>query len=70
MSYRELRKLKIDNLPTNLNEAKKYFLKSRFMREIIGEDLFLKLVEAKQKEWEEYSTRVSEWELSNYLEKY
>ena len=69
MSYRELRKLKIDQLPENLYAAIKLFEKSKLMKKTIGEDLFYKLIEAKKHEWDDYKTHVTDWEIKQYFEK-
>ena len=67
MSYRELRKNKIENLPSNLLESMKLFQKSKLMKESIGEDIFNKIIEAKKLEWEDYSSYVTDWEIKKYL---
>ena len=69
MSHRELRRLKIDQLPSNLKEAMVYFSKSKLMKEVIGEDIFMKLIESKSSEWDEFRTYVTDWEIKKYLEK-
>ena len=51
MSHRELRKNKIDHLPSDLNSAMINFTRSKLMLETIGDDLFNKLIEAKTSEW-------------------
>lgn len=61
--------MKIEYLPDSLNNAKNIFSKSDFMKEVIGENLHKKLIEAKTKEWIEYSQSVSEWEIKHYLNK-
>ena len=60
----------IDNLPGSLEEAVNYMKNSEFMRKVLGEHIFQKYIEAKTSEWERYRTRVSQWEISEYLEKY
>lgn len=67
MSFRELRRLKIDYLPSNLKDAIVFFEKSKLMKNSIGDDIFNKLIEAKTAEWEEYRTFVTEWEIKKYL---
>ena len=47
MSHRELRRLKINYLPSNLKEAMLFFEKSPLMKKSIGDDIFNKLIEAK-----------------------
>ena len=37
------------------------------MREVLGDHLFYKYIDAKQKEWKDYHTTVSEYELLKYL---
>ena len=68
MSHRELRKNKIDHLPTNLISSLNYFSKSELMKDTIGQDLFNKIIEAKTKEWSEYTTYVTDWEIKKYLD--
>lgn len=36
----------------------------------MGAHIHKKYIEAKQEEWREYSTRVSQWEIDKYLGKY
>ena len=67
MTHRELRKNKVDSLPSDLREALKYFSKSKLMQESIGEDLFKKIIEAKKIECEEFSKHVTDWEIKKYL---
>ena len=68
MSYRELRRLKINNLPINLFDAMNQFMKSELMRKTIGEDIYSKIIELKKSEWEEYKTHVTDWEIKKYLQ--
>jgi glutamine synthetase len=67
MSDSERRRLGIKNLPESLNESITYFSNSSLMRECVGDELFLKLIEAKQREWDEYKMKVTPWELEKYL---
>ena len=68
MSHRELRKNKIDHLPGNLFQAMKFFEKSKLMKESLGEDVFNKLIDLKTKEWNDFITHVTDWEIKKYLE--
>jgi glutamine synthetase len=70
MSQREKRRLKIDELPANLNEAVEYLEKSKVIREALGEHIFNHFVEAKKMEWSIYISQVHEWELDRYLSYY
>ncbi len=60
----------IEDLPSDLNEALKAFKESQLMRDTLGEHVFTQFIIGKEKEWNDYCTRVSNWELSKYLVKY
>ena len=60
----------IDSLPSNLNDAVQEMKADPFIREVLGDHVFSKYVEAKEKEWYEFSTAVTEWELEQYLNKF
>jgi len=59
----------IDSLPGNLKEAIDEMEKSKLVRESLGEHIFTKYVEAKNREWNDYRIRVTQWELDQYLKK-
>ncbi|PKK92441.1 MAG: type I glutamate--ammonia ligase, partial [Tenericutes bacterium HGW-Tenericutes-7] len=67
MSDAERKRLGIKNLPESLHEAIENFSNSALMKEVVGEELFSKLLEAKQREWDEYKMRITAWELDKYL---
>ncbi len=67
MSYRERRHFRIDDLPRDLHEALEYLEKDDVVRAALGDHIYERFVEAKQREWQEYIGRVSEWELERYL---
>lgn len=60
----------IGSLPNSLGQAIREFKNSDFMRECIGNHVYSKYIEAKEEEWREYRTRVSQWEIDKYLGKY
>ena len=70
MSYRERRRLRIDDLPFDLNEACDELEKNTVIKEALGEHVTTNFLEAKRQEWREYIIQVSKWELDNYLVKY
>jgi glutamine synthetase len=70
MSFREKRRLRIDDLPRDLNEACDELEKDDVMRAALGEHIFAHLLAAKRAEWAEYSEQVSAWEVGRYLMKY
>jgi glutamine synthetase len=70
MSQRERRRLKIDELPANLNDAVDELKKSKLMQEALGEHIFTHFVEAKAATWHEYIAQVHPWEHERYLMRY
>ena len=54
-------------LPSNLLEAVKLFKKSKLATDTFGEDFAEKYAVAKENEWNEYMSQVSDWELQKYL---
>lgn len=59
----------IEALPATLIEAVEEMEKDPFIREVLGDHIFNKYVEAKKKEWDAYRTQVTQWELDEYLYK-
>ncbi len=70
MSFRERRRLRIDDLPHDLNEALDELEKDDVIKVALGEHITRHFVEAKRQEWRDYITQVSAWELDSYLAKY
>lgn len=60
----------IESLPGDLNAAISEMKKDPFVKETLGDHIFHKYVKAKESEWQEYSTTVTEWELNRYLNKF
>ncbi len=70
LSARERKRLDIESLPHDLNGAVSEMKADPLIRETLGDHVFEKYVEAKEKEWREYSTTVTEWELRRYLNQF
>jgi len=70
MSHREKRRLRIDELPSNLKEALKAMKKDPLIREALGDHVFQHFTEAKQAAWHEYESSVHSWEIDRYLARY
>lgn len=70
MSEEERVKRGIGSLPGSLEEAIKEFENSQLMRETLGEHVFEKYLEAKKLEWDDYRTKVHQWEIDEYLTTY
>ena len=41
--------------------------KDPLVREVLGDHIYNKFLEMKYKEWRDYSTRVTNWEIDRYL---
>ena len=50
-----------------LKDAIKELKRSSVVREALGEHVVEKFIEAKQKEWNDFRTSVTEWEVKKYL---
>ena len=66
----ERKELQIDQLPGTLLEAVEELEKDSFIQEVLGTHISEKYIDAKHKEWQEYRSQVSEWEIQEYLYKY
>ena len=70
MKEADRKKLGIENLPADLIDAVECMEADPFIREVLGDHVYTKYVEAKRQEWKEYTTRVSQWEIERYLNKF
>lgn len=70
MSHREKRRLRIDDLPHDLNEACDELEKDDVIKEALGPHVTTHFLAAKRQEWQDYLAQVSPWELGAYLAKY
>ena len=59
----------IGALPRDMKEAMDLFKDSEFMKEVLGDHIFDRYLDAKQGEWESYQKTVSQWEIDEYLYK-
>jgi len=58
----------IEQLPGTLKEAIDEAKTSELVKEVLGDHIYQKFLEAKEKEWKEFRTSVTDWELVKYLE--
>ncbi len=70
MSFRERRRLRVDDLPQDLNEACDELEKDDVLTAALGEHVVQQFLVAKRAEWREYNQQVSAWELERYLARY
>lgn len=59
----------IEKLPGSLREAAAEFEQDAFIQSVLGEDLSKKYLKAKRKEYAQYSSQVTDWELEKYLQR-
>jgi glutamine synthetase len=67
LSAEERKKHGIGMLPGSLAEAVHLTENSKLVRETLGEHVFNSFIENKKKEWDEYRTQVTEYELKKYM---
>lgn len=70
MPREEILRKGIQQLPGTLGEAIEAFRRDEFMREVLGEHIFTKYLEAKEAEWRMFRAHVTDWEVEEYLNKY
>ncbi len=60
----------IDNLPENLMEAGIELANDEYLKKTLGTHITRVYLDNIKKEWREYSTQVTDWEIKQYLYKY
>ena len=60
----------IEHLPENLCDAIEKFEEDEFVKNVLGSHISSNYVNAKKKEWQQYRTQVTEWEIEEYLHKF
>ncbi len=69
MQSSEKKERGIELLPVDLGAALEEFKKDAYLQEVFGSHISGKYVEAKEAEWAEYRTQVTDWEIEKYLYK-
>ena len=67
MDKEERKNANIESLPGSLLEAAHEFEKDRYIKEVLGKDLSEKFLAAKKKEYQDYRSQVTDWEIQKYL---
>ena len=70
LSEADRKKHAVQSLPANLGEAVGELEKSDLMRETLGSHVFDNFVAAKKREWSDYISQVTDWEIGKYLTTY
>jgi glutamine synthetase len=68
LTPKERRKLGVRELPGSLAEALQELEKDAVIKDALGETLYEAFTRAKWEEWDDYRLRVSDYEISRYLE--
>jgi glutamine synthetase len=61
---------RVDVLPTSLWEALNELKKSKLIQEVLREHLLERYITIKTREWDEFKTQVTPWEINKYLDVY
>lgn len=70
MEPEELRERNVERIPETLGDAIEAYSGDVFMKEVLGEHIYTKYLEAKEQEWRDFRAQVMDWEVSQYLYKY
>ena len=70
LTEQDKKRLGIESLPADLHEAVECLKSDDFIREVLGEHIYNKYIEAKEAEWNDYRAAVTQWEIDEYLYKF
>ncbi len=70
MTHATRKRRGIEALPGSLDEALVLMKKDKLVMSTLGEHVASQFIAGKEREWEEYRTRVSSWELDKYMINY
>ncbi len=67
-TYEQLRNSGLETLPMTLGEAIHAYEADGFVKEVLGESIYNKFLDAKRAEWKDFRTCVTQWEIKRYLD--
>ncbi|MDE6181992.1 MAG: type I glutamate--ammonia ligase [Eubacteriales bacterium] len=67
LTKEEIEERGIENLPETLSEALKYMKQDTLVKNVLGEHAYKAYRACKKKEWNDYKTYVTSWELDRYM---
>ena len=70
MAPEEMKSRNVERIPETLGDAIEAFDGDWFMKDVLGDHIYTKYLEAKEKEWRDFRAQVTDWEVSEYLYKY
>lgn len=69
LTSKELHEKGIEAIPSNLSKACHYFEDDEFIKNVLGQHVHEKYLEAKREEWNRFRQQVTAWEIEEYLYK-
>ena len=66
-TYEQLRSIGLETLPMTLGEAIRAYEADDFVKDVLGESIYNKFLDAKRAEWKDFRTCVTQWEIGRYL---
>ena len=70
MGPEDMKSRNVERIPETLGDAIEAFDGDWFMKDVLGDHIYTKYLEAKEKEWSDFRAQVTDWEVSEYLYKY
>lgn len=70
LTEQEEQKLNLKRLPGNLLQAVTAMEEDTFVRSILGDHVMTVYLRAKHREWEDYCSQITRWEIAEYLGQY
>ena len=70
MTFKEKESLEIESLPASLEEAIKELKNDPVILDALGPHAAKRFIEAKELEWKDYSSKITQWEIDHYLTKF
>jgi len=67
LTPKEMEKYNIHHLPESLGHALAFMEQSDLLKDVLGKHVYDNFLHVKRKEWENYRTQVTPWELDKYL---
>ena len=69
-TYEQLRNSGHEILPMTLGEAIHAYEADDFVKEVLGDSIYNKFLDAKRAEWKDFRTCVTQWEIQRYLNRF
>ena len=70
MGPEDMKSRNVERIPETLGDAIEAYEGDSFIKGVLGEHIYTKYLEAKEKEWRDFRAQVTDWEVSEYLYKY